>query len=170
MFSIGYSQWPTFQCAYVNKIIPSQYVWSPPSAHSPSRCLCPCVCVRERVCFCHPCFPFVCFVCTFTLKRDARRKKERKKKKNQSGSSLGPVAKVIPRFYQWAKVPVAMETLMNERGPGNRGDGVNEELPHRPDTVRDGRCCSESEMSSRYHHHRWQRRLCYHHHHLHRQC
>lgn len=28
---------------------------------------------------------------------------------------------------------------MRGKGPSNRGDGVNEELPHRPDTVCDGR-------------------------------
>lgn len=32
---------------------------------------------------------------------------------------------------------------MNEKGPSNCGDGVNEELPHRPDTVCDGGCCLE---------------------------
>lgn len=36
---------------------------------------------------------------------------------------------------------------MNEKGPSNRGDGVNEELPHRPDTVCDDRCCVDAEMS-----------------------
>lgn len=28
-----------------------------------------------------------------------------------------------------------METLMNEKGPSNRGDGVNKELPRRPDSL-----------------------------------
>lgn len=43
-------------------------------------------------------------------------------------------------------VPVSMETLMNEKGPSNRGDGVNEELPHWPDTVCDGGWCLEIEF------------------------
>lgn len=35
---------------------------------------------------------------------------------------------------------------MNEKGPSNRGDSVNEELPHRLDTVCDGGCCLEIEF------------------------
>lgn len=115
-----------------------------------------CVCVHTHV-----------FVCvsrdTFTLKRDVRRKKKQKKN-NQSGSSLGPVTKVIQRFYQWAKVPVAMETLMNEKRPSNRGDGVNEELPHRPDTVCDGGCFLETEIFIHCHHIAVVIIVCYYHH------
>lgn len=81
-----------------------------------------CICVYVCVCLCELWYIYII----------ERREEE---KNNQSGSSLGPVTKVIQRFYQWAKVPVAMETLMNEKGPSNRGDGVNEELPHRLDTV-----------------------------------
>lgn len=35
---------------------------------------------------------------------------------------------------------------MDEKGSSNRGDDVNEELPHTPDTAGDGRCCLETEF------------------------
>ena len=119
---------------------------------------CACTCV---FCLCDS-----WYIC---IKERREEPKKTPQKNNQSGSSLGPVTKVIQRFYQWAKVPVAMETLMNEKGPSNRGDGVNEELPHRPDTVCDGGCCLETEIFISCHHH-CHRRLCYHHHLHHRQC
>ena len=103
------------------------HLWPMPICWA-SECVCVCVLVRVS---CK----------AFTLKKE-----ERRKKSNQSGSSLGLVTKVIQRFYQWAKVPVAMETLMNEKGLSNRGDGVNEELPHRSDTICDGGSCLETEF------------------------
>lgn len=139
LFSFAYSRWPTFHCAYVNNIILTQYIWLPTSLFA----------VKMHVygfVLCVSVFVCMWVHCLWKLWYTYNKERRRKKKDNQLGSSLGPVAKVIQRFYQWAKVPVAMETLMNEKGPCNRGDDVNEELPHLLDNVCDGGCCLETEF------------------------
>lgn len=137
VFCNAYFEWPTFRRAYVNKIVPARHIWSPAGARFAA---------HVRTCFTRPlrvfcasmcaCFAFFCECTTHSyIKEKRERRWGRGEKNNQSGSSLGPVTKVILRFYQWAEVPVSMETLMNEKGPSNPGDGVNKELPHRPNSV-----------------------------------
>lgn len=71
----------------------------------------------------------MCVLCQRNVHLHQQKRWGGKKTINQA-----PPLALLPRwyrFYQWAKVSVSMETLMNEEGPGNPGDRVNEELPHR---------------------------------------
>lgn len=90
MFSIGYSKWPTFQRAYVNKIILTQYVWSLTSSCLLYRCVC--------MCFCYVCIfcmsVYMC-VCLCELWYIYIKEKRGKKKINQA-----PPLALLPRWYR----------------------------------------------------------------------
>lgn len=140
-FDAGY---PVFLCLWEG-----EYCFPMISPNDPISCICTLIYFTWHVSV-HAHVPFwYVFPCAFVCvswKTCTLNTEEEEKKNNQFCSSLGSVTKVIPRFYQWAKVPVAMETLMNENGPCNRGDGVNEELPHQSDPVCDSRCCLETDF------------------------